>query len=72
MCVEVIGKVTERHGTHVHSRTHAQSGNRFSRTPSSCCTAKCADCGKSFELPHEPKQGKPVYCPECVKRYKGT
>ena len=30
------------------------------------CT--CADCGKDSEVPFEPKEGRPVYCRECLPK----
>jgi CxxC-x17-CxxC domain-containing protein len=27
--------------------------------------AVCAQCGKSTEVPFEPREGKPVYCSDC-------
>ncbi len=32
------------------------------------CT--CADCGKESEVPFEPKQGRPVYCRECLPKHR--
>ncbi len=31
-------------------------------------TATCAQCGKTTELPFEPRQGRPVYCRECFTK----
>ena len=30
--------------------------------------AVCADCGKSTEVPFEPRQGRPVYCSDCYRK----
>ena len=32
------------------------------------CT--CSDCGKDSEVPFEPKQGRPVYCRECLPKHR--
>ena len=32
------------------------------------CT--CADCGKDSEVPFEPKEGRPVYCKECLSKHR--
>jgi CxxC-x17-CxxC domain-containing protein len=31
-------------------------------------TAICAQCGKTTELPFEPRQGRPVYCRDCFAK----
>ena len=31
---------------------------------------KCADCGKDSEVPFEPKEGRPVYCRECLPKHR--
>ena len=32
------------------------------------CT--CTDCGKDSEVPFEPKEGRPVYCKECLPKHR--
>jgi CxxC-x17-CxxC domain-containing protein len=32
------------------------------------CT--CSDCGKDSEVPFEPKEGRPVYCRECLPKHR--
>jgi CxxC-x17-CxxC domain-containing protein len=32
------------------------------------CT--CAVCGKDSEVPFEPKEGRPVYCRECLPKHR--
>lgn len=32
------------------------------------CT--CADCGTDSEVPFEPKEGRPVYCKECLPKHR--
>jgi len=33
-------------------------------------TATCAQCGKSTQVPFEPKEGRPVYCRDCYNTVK--
>ena len=30
--------------------------------------ATCAQCGKTTEVPFEPRSGKPVYCSDCFRK----
>lgn len=30
----------------------------------------CADCGKDSEVPFQPKEGRPVYCRECLPKHR--
>ncbi len=30
--------------------------------------AVCSDCGKTTEVPFEPRQGRPVYCSDCYRK----
>ncbi len=32
--------------------------------------AKCVNCGKEISVPFEPKEGKPIYCKECLNKIK--
>ena len=32
------------------------------------CT--CSDCGKAAEVPFQPKEGRPVYCKECMPKHR--
>jgi CxxC-x17-CxxC domain-containing protein len=32
--------------------------------------ATCSDCGKSTQVPFEPRNGKPVYCSDCYRKVK--
>lgn len=34
------------------------------------CT--CADCGKESEVPFQPKEGRPVYCKECLPKHRSN
>lgn len=32
------------------------------------CT--CVDCGKDSQVPFQPKEGRPVYCQECLPKHR--
>jgi CxxC-x17-CxxC domain-containing protein len=32
--------------------------------------AICADCGAHTQVPFEPKNGRPIYCSECLKNHR--
>ncbi|MDD4127658.1 MAG: DNA-directed RNA polymerase [Methanomicrobium sp.] len=32
--------------------------------------AVCADCGKECEVPFKPTEGRPVYCRDCLPKYR--
>jgi len=34
--------------------------------------AICSDCGKSAQVPFEPRNGKPVYCSDCYRKVRTT
>ena len=34
--------------------------------------ATCAECGKSTEVPFEPREGRPVYCRDCFSQVRTT
>jgi CxxC-x17-CxxC domain-containing protein len=34
--------------------------------------ATCAQCGKSTEVPFEPRGDKPVYCSDCYRQVRGA
>lgn len=34
--------------------------------------ATCADCKKETQVPFQPKEGKPVYCLECLPKHRGN
>jgi CxxC-x17-CxxC domain-containing protein len=50
----------------------AQNGNSsgYSTPRRQMYPATCSSCGKSTELPFEPRDGRPVYCRECYSRVK--
>ncbi len=31
---------------------------------------KCSDCGNDSEVPFQPKEGRPVYCKECLPKHR--
>jgi CxxC-x17-CxxC domain-containing protein len=33
--------------------------------------ATCADCKKETQVPFQPKEGRPVYCRECLPKHRG-
>ncbi|MBI2564917.1 DNA-directed RNA polymerase [Candidatus Woesearchaeota archaeon] len=44
---------------------------RDSSTPPQKFKAVCTDCKAECEVPFEPKQGRPVRCMPCHKKFKG-
>ena len=34
--------------------------------------AICSDCGKSAQVPFEPRNGKPVYCSDCYRKVRAA
>ncbi|MFA5613608.1 MAG: CxxC-x17-CxxC domain-containing protein [Methanoculleus sp.] len=32
--------------------------------------AVCSDCGKECEVPFKPTEGRPVYCRDCLPKYR--
>lgn len=32
----------------------------------------CSDCGKNSEVPFQPKKDRPVYCKECLPKYRSN
>ena len=43
-----------------------------SRARSQMFPAVCAQCGKTTEVPFEPREGRPVYCSDCYRKVKAT
>jgi CxxC-x17-CxxC domain-containing protein len=39
-----------------------------SRQPREMFPAVCASCGKSTQVPFEPRNGRPVYCSDCYSK----
>ncbi len=52
------------------TRRTQRSGGYGDRSQRQMFPAVCAQCGKSTEVPFEPRQGKPVYCSECYTKMK--
>ena len=50
---------TERQGT---------SGGGSYGAPRQMFPATCAECGKSTEVPFQPRGDKPVYCSDCYRK----
>jgi CxxC-x17-CxxC domain-containing protein len=46
----------------------AQTGNNTGFSTRQMFPATCADCGKTTEVPFEPRNGKPVYCSDCFRK----
>jgi CxxC-x17-CxxC domain-containing protein len=38
--------------------------------PRQMYAAVCSDCGKTAQVPFEPRNGKPVYCSDCYRKVK--
>jgi len=56
---------TDRNGTNGNVSTF-NSGY----VPRQMCAAVCSDCGKTAQVPFEPRNGKPVYCSDCDRKIK--
>ena len=46
----------------------SQSGNGTGYATRQMFSVTCADCGKTTEVPFEPRSGKPVYCSDCFRK----
>ncbi|MDE1829502.1 MAG: DNA-directed RNA polymerase [Thaumarchaeota archaeon] len=33
--------------------------------------ATCSDCKKETQVPFQPKEGRPVYCRDCLPKHRG-
>ena len=63
--------------TRKSQRTTTGGGNSYSSGYNSGYSARremfpatCSDCGKSTQVPFEPRNGKPVYCSDCYRKVK--
>jgi len=45
-------------------------GGGSSYAPRQMFNATCSTCGKSAQVPFEPRNGKPVYCSDCYRKVK--
>jgi CxxC-x17-CxxC domain-containing protein len=52
----------------------ARKAERFGADPNrprrQMYPATCAECGKTTEVPFEPREGRPVYCSDCYSKIK--
>ena len=48
----------------------ARKSARGDRGPRQMFEAVCAECGKTCQVPFEPKNDRPVYCSECFENHK--
>lgn len=51
-------------------RDRGFGGNRGSFGPREMHDAVCSDCGKTTQVPFQPKEGRPVYCRDCFQNHK--
>ena len=42
----------------------------YDRPPREMHDATCGDCGKTCQVPFEPRQDRPVYCNDCFQNHK--
>jgi len=58
------------------SQQNTTGGNSYGNTNTSygyntqrqMFPAVCSDCGKTTQVPFEPRQGRPVYCSDCYRK----
>jgi len=46
----------------------SDNGNSTYRTPHQMFPVICDECGKSTEVPFQPRNDKPVYCSDCYRK----
>ncbi len=49
-------------------KSEQQGGNSYRTAPRQMFPATCASCGKSTEVPFQPRGDKPVYCSDCFRK----
>ena len=49
------------------SESYGSGGGSYG-TPRQMFPATCAECGKSTEVPFQPRGDKPVYCSDCYRK----
>ncbi len=49
-------------------RKSERNGNSSYGDPRQMFPATCAECGKSTEVPFQPRGDKPVYCSDCYRK----
>ena len=47
------------------ARKSERNGNRSYGSPRQMFPAVCAECGKSTQVPFQPREDRPVYCSDC-------
>ena len=52
--------------------TGTQRNNTSSQSQRQMFPATCSRCGKTTEVPFEPREGRPVYCRDCYNSVKVT
>ncbi len=50
------------------ARKSERYGNSSYGAPRQMFPVTCADCGKSTEVPFQPRGDKPVYCSDCYRK----
>ena len=50
------------------ARKLERNGNSSYGAPRQMFPVTCAECGKSTEVPFEPRGDKPVYCSDCYRK----
>jgi CxxC-x17-CxxC domain-containing protein len=50
------------------ARKSERYGDNSYRTPRQMFPATCTECGKSTEVPFQPRGDKPVYCSDCYRK----
>ena len=50
------------------ARKSERYGNNSYGSPRQMSPATCAECGKSTEVPFQPRGDKPVYCSDCYRK----
>jgi CxxC-x17-CxxC domain-containing protein len=61
---------SERYGN--SSFGNSSLGNSGYRAPRQMFPATCAECGKSTEVPFQPRGDRPVYCSDCFRKVRTT
>jgi CxxC-x17-CxxC domain-containing protein len=59
---------TQRNGNSSYGASRQTFSNSNYGTPRQMFPATCADCGKSTEVPFEPRGDRPVYCSDCYRK----
>ncbi len=54
------------------ARKSERFGNSSYGTPRQMFPATCAECGKSTEVPFQPRGDKPVYCSDCYRKIRSS